>query len=163
MRGSIAFQGCMSRKSGRAPCPRGVSMTGKKTLPTRRNTRLRLASLLGIAALAFGFAAGQTYGEAPSLAERVASGDLPPVEERLPVNPLVIEVVDEIGTYGGTMRRAFTGPGDHNSYTRMAYDSLVRYSSDGSEIVPHLVESWEASDDFHSWTLHLREGARWSD
>ena len=32
------------------------------------------------------------YNEAPMLAEMVASGDLPPVEERLPDEPLVIQV-----------------------------------------------------------------------
>lgn len=107
---------------------------------------------------------GQTsYNEAPQLAEQVAAGELPPVEERLPENPLVIDVVEEIGQYGGVLRRAFLGPADANNYVRVVYDSLVRFSPDGSEITPRLVESWEASDDFSSWTLHLRSGARWSD
>ena len=39
--------------------------------------------------------------EVPALADQVASGDLPPVAERLPAEPLVLEV-DQIGTYGGT-------------------------------------------------------------
>ena len=30
------------------------------------------------------------YNEPPMLVERVASGELPPVDERLPVNPLVL-------------------------------------------------------------------------
>jgi peptide/nickel transport system substrate-binding protein len=120
-----------------------------------------LATLL--AALFIGVAFAQEYGEAPMLTELVAAGELPPVEERLPQNPLVVDVVDEIGKYGGVMRRAFTGPADANNYVRVVYDSLVRFSSDGSKIVPHIVESWEPSDDFHSWTVRLREGARWSD
>ena len=45
------------------------------------------------------------YNEAPMLADMVAAGDLPPVEERLPDNPLVLEPFEEIGTYGGTLRR----------------------------------------------------------
>src|SRR5690606_5254057 len=36
------------------------------------------------------------YNEAPSLKELVEKGELPPVEERLPENPLVIPVVDGI-------------------------------------------------------------------
>ena len=36
---------------------------------------------------------GSVYHEAPSLAARVEAGDLPPVEERLPVNPVVIRPV----------------------------------------------------------------------
>ena len=42
------------------------------------------------------------FGEAPMLAEMVARGELPPVEERLPEEPLVI-VRNEIGKYGGTL------------------------------------------------------------
>ena len=34
-------------------------------------------------------AASGSYNEAPALAQLVASGDLPPVEERLPPEPLV--------------------------------------------------------------------------
>jgi len=45
------------------------------------------------------------YNEAPMLAEKVAKGELPPVEERLPENPLVIEPVEGIGQYGGTWHK----------------------------------------------------------
>ena len=38
------------------------------------------------------------------LAERVAAGELPPVDERLPDVPDVIEPTAEIGTYGGTIQ-----------------------------------------------------------
>ena len=43
------------------------------------------------------------YGEAPMLADMVAAGDLPPVEERLPVadDIMVVSGVDGIGEYGG--------------------------------------------------------------
>ena len=44
------------------------------------------------------------YQESPLLAARVAAGDLPPVEERLPSNPFVRRVEEEIGEYSGTMR-----------------------------------------------------------
>lgn len=125
--------------------------------------RASLALLLA-AALTLGMAfAQESYNEAPELAQMVEDGELPPVEERLPAEPLVIETVDEVGEYGGTLRRAFIGPADANNYVRVVYDSLVRFSSDGSEIVPHIVQSWESSEDFHTWTLNLREGARWSD
>jgi peptide/nickel transport system substrate-binding protein len=116
-----------------------------------------------VATLTLGLAVAQPYQEAPSLAARVAAGELPPVAERLPQNPLVVEVVDGIGKYGGTLRRAFTGPADSNNYVRVVYDSLVRFDREGANIVPHILESWEPSADFHQWTLHLRPGARWSD
>jgi peptide/nickel transport system substrate-binding protein len=132
----------------------------------RRRRQRRPATWLGSALavlLASGLALAQQYNEAPMLAEMVARGELPPVEERLPENPLVIEPFEEIGTYGGVIRRGFTGPGDHNNYTRWVYDSLLRFSVDGSEIVPHVLESWEPSEDFRTWTLRLRRGMKWSD
>ena len=48
------------------------------------------------------------YGEAPMLAEMVAAGELPPVDERLPMEEdiQVIAGVDGIGEYGGTWHNA---------------------------------------------------------
>ncbi len=42
------------------------------------------------------------YQEAPMLRERVQAGELPPVDERLPDEPLVVEV-PEVGEYGGSI------------------------------------------------------------
>ncbi len=58
--------------------------------------------LLGASGLA------QSYGEAPMLQDLVAQGMLPPVKERLPLEPLVVEPVEGIGVYGGTARTATT-------------------------------------------------------
>ena len=42
------------------------------------------------------------YRESPMLAQLVANGELPPVDERLPVRPLVLEPLAEAGeTVGG--------------------------------------------------------------
>jgi peptide/nickel transport system substrate-binding protein len=120
--------------------------------------------LLGLMLASQGPALAQSkYHEAPALAAMVAAGDLPPVDERLPKEPLVEEVVDQIGTYGGTLRRGFLGPSDHNNYTRVVYDALVRNSPDGSEVIPHIAKGWESNDDFTQWKVFLREGMKWSD
>lgn len=51
-------------------------------------------------------AAGQEpasrYQEAPMLRERVQAGELPPVDERLPDEPLVVDV-PQVGEYGGSI------------------------------------------------------------
>src|SRR5881397_356114 len=103
------------------------------------------------------------FQEAPMLAEQVKAGKLPPVEKRLPADPLVVPVVERTGQYGGVWRRAFLGPADSNNYVRVVYDALVRFSPDGAKIEPKIAAGWESSADFRIWTIKLRQGARWSD
>jgi peptide/nickel transport system substrate-binding protein len=103
------------------------------------------------------------YKEAPMLAEQVKAGKLPPVEKRLPQDPLVVPVVERTGQYGGVWRRAFLGPADFNNYVRVVYDALVRFSPDGAKIEPKVAAGWESSKDFKTWTIKLRKGAFWSD
>ena len=100
---------------------------------------------------------------APMLDAAVSSGALPPVDDRLPSEPLVQDVTDGIGTYGGTLRRGFLGPSDHNNYTRVVYDALVRHAPDGGEVIPHVAKGWTSNDDFSQWTINLRAGMKWSD
>src|SRR5690606_27383762 len=73
--------------------------------------------------------AGQ-YSEAPMLADLVAAGELPPVEERLPVNPVVLPAVEQIGQYGGALRRAFNGVSDRWGPTKVRNESLTWYNPD---------------------------------
>ena len=58
-------------------------------------------------------ASSSMYNEAPRLAEMVANGELPPVDERLPVTPLVLEGLDGVGNYGGLWRAGRRGQADH--------------------------------------------------
>ncbi|MEA2777102.1 MAG: peptide/nickel transport system substrate-binding protein [Acetobacteraceae bacterium] len=101
--------------------------------------------------------------EAPMLAELVKAGKIPPVDQRLPSDPLVVPVVEKIGTYGGTWRRAFLGPADANNYVRVVDDALFTFSPDGTKIGPKVAAGATASNDFKIWTIALRKGARWSD
>jgi peptide/nickel transport system substrate-binding protein len=104
------------------------------------------------------------YNEAPMLAELVQQGQLPPVDERLPSNPRVIEVTEEIGEYGGTWFRVAVGPGDAGIInSRLSYETLVRWTADGSSVIPNVVESYEINDNATEFTFKLREGMKWSD
>jgi peptide/nickel transport system substrate-binding protein len=102
------------------------------------------------------------YNEAPMLAELVARGELPPVDERLPSNPLVMPVMEMIGNYGGTFRRGFSGVSDRWGPTKLMDRTLVWFDSN-LNMQPRLAESWEINDDASQWTFHLREGTKWSD
>ena len=121
-------------------------------------------ALIALIAIAPTGAQEMTYNEAPMLAERVEAGELPPVEERLPANPLVVEAVDSVGEYGGTWRRAFRGIADFHAYGRTVYDPVLRWPRNPADgVQPGLAERWEWNEDDTELTLYFREGLRWSD
>ena len=101
------------------------------------------------------------FSESPQSAALVRSGDILPVEERLPVNEdiWVIAPYDEIGVYGGTMRIT-----THHIKTldHLAVTSLVNGDPTGAS-EPRLIKGWEVSDDGRKYTFTNRRGARWSD
>lgn len=104
----------------------------------------------------------ESYNEAPELAERVATGDLPAVAERLPVHPVVDPVFEGIGQYGGTLYDLYDGV-RLAEFRQYGYEGLVRWSVDGNEVIPNIAERWEVSEDGTTYTFFLREGLRWSD
>ena len=109
---------------------------------------------------------GTTFREAPMLTERVERGELPPLEERLPAEPMVVEPIHRIGEYGGTWLRMMKGSSDFHAYGRCVYEQMVRWKATpegGIEIGPGLVEEWEYTDGDRTLVLHLRKGLMWSD
>jgi peptide/nickel transport system substrate-binding protein len=107
----------------------------------------------------------KTFSEAPDLAQLVKAGSLPPVADRIGLDPLVVKPVHEIGKYGGTLRRGFTGPNDkHNGY-RIAsgLDTLLFLDYTNQEVVPNIVKDYELQDDGRVVVLHLRREMKWSD
>jgi peptide/nickel transport system substrate-binding protein len=104
------------------------------------------------------------YNEAPMLQDQVAAGALPPVEERLPVEPLVVVPVESIGKYGGTWHRAFLGVKDFHALGRLIYDTILRWPRNPADpIGPGLANEWTWSADGKELTIYLREGLKWSD
>ena len=107
------------------------------------------------------------FRESPMLTERVAAGDLPPVDERLPEEPEVAEIVDQIGTYGGTITVASLSSnlfgGDGGSGRAMDCPNWLRINHDLTGAVPHIVKAWTVSDDYTQIICELRKGLKWSD
>lgn len=121
-----------------------------------------MASVIVFAFL--GLAMAQQYNEAPELAARVAAGELPPVEERLPVEPVVVEPVEQVGQYGGTWRTALLGGQDNSWFVKtLGYDNLFRYVRDSTEVIPNIASGYEVNDDATEYVITIREGVRWSD
>ena len=107
------------------------------------------------------------FSEAPMLADQVASGKLPAVEDRIPnADNVFVETVDatggalEIGTYGGVINLTQAGGGW--GLSRPTLESIIRYNTDGS-YYPNVIKSFEHNDDYTVWTFKLREGMKWSD
>lgn len=106
--------------------------------------------------------AASEYNEAPMLTEMVSSGALPPVEERLPEEPVVVTPVESVGEYGGTWY-TMDETTDFYHFRMIPYEPLVRWKPDYTGYEPGLAESWEFSDDGKILTWHLRRGLKWSD
>ena len=129
------------------------------------------------------FRALPSYGEPAWVTALVEAGQLPPVEERLPREPLVFGdavLSDGVGTYGGVFRHVIGGRPQgwnwaaalHHGWGGVEYtvkECLTRtgpmYMLDESRVepLPNLARSWEWSEDGYGLTMHLVEGARWSD
>src|SRR2546430_5773085 len=106
----------------------------------------------------------KSFKEAPQLAELVKAGKLPPVQERIGRDPLVVKPLREIGKYGGTWRRGFTGPFDTSNGHRAAQnDKLLYWDYTGTRIVPNIAPDWKVSPDGKVTTVHMRRGMKWSD
>lgn len=137
---AITFVGTVATACGVAPTP-----TPEAAVPTK-----------GVVA-----AGGK---EPPLLQPRVDSGELPPLDERLPETPAVVGDRDAIGVYGGEVRMIHFDP----VWAVSAYDwnseRLLHYSDqDLRTIVPNIFESWEVSPDGTTFTITMRKGMKWSD
>ncbi|ODT79801.1 MAG: peptide ABC transporter substrate-binding protein [Pelagibacterium sp. SCN 64-44] len=123
--------------------------------------RLAIAALAGTALAAPAWA----FQEAPMLTEKVEAGELPPLEERLPAHPTVVEALS-VGEYGGVWRRAFNGPGDRWGPTKLMEERVLKWAADetgGAVLVPGYIESYSVNEDSTEFTFTLLEGLKWSD
>ena len=102
--------------------------------------------------------------ETPMLAEEVAAKKTPPVRERLPEAPLIVQLdgkAAQPGHHGGTLHMLIGRSRDVRMLVVYGYSRLVGYDRD-LRIVPDLLESF-AVDEGRVFALKLRKGHRWSD
>jgi peptide/nickel transport system substrate-binding protein len=107
----------------------------------------------------------RAFHQAPMLDRQVHSGRLLPVEDRLPVNPVVIVPIREIGEYGGTLRRSLAADIVEASRVKKTLsESLMSFERPFPRSVqPNLAESFEFQEGGRKIVITLREGIRWSD
>ncbi len=131
----------------------------------------------------FEFKALPAYSEPAWVTDFVNAGKLPPVAERLPKEPLVYKTAnmpDGPGVYGDVMRHVIGGrPEGWNFWAGQSYGwggidiglvecltrtgPLFTVNSEDLQPMPNLAKSWEWSEDGKTLTIHLIEGAKWSD
>jgi peptide/nickel transport system substrate-binding protein len=102
------------------------------------------------------------FYESPLNAAAVASGILPPVEQRLPVaaDILVVPPADEIGVYGGSWKNTLQGwLMDHAQYGTGRFI----HSTGKGTLEPYWGKDIQVSDDGRVWTYTLRDGVKWPD
>ncbi|MYE80311.1 MAG: hypothetical protein F4X36_00375, partial [Gammaproteobacteria bacterium] len=140
-------------------------------------SRLTHAGVVAVAALFVASATAQpterefpdAWYEAPKTASEIGltsfSGSpflegrgLPPVEERLPDDPVVIQPYESIGKYGGKARITLW-----DSWQFFNWEHALTLSADMRNVLPNLAESWSLSEDGRVTTVKLRAGLKWSD
>lgn len=132
--------------------------------PTKRLCATALASLILSTALAGGALAQTATGQSPMLDDLVASGQLPPVDERVGSEPLVVTPVEGVRNYGGNLRQLYAGGGDEAVlWLFYNYEPLLRWNATADDAIPNIAESYEVNEDATVFTFDLREGMRWSD
>jgi peptide/nickel transport system substrate-binding protein len=118
-----------------------------------------------------------TTNEPPALADMVQAGQIPPLNERLPEDVMVVgsgvlipaDFMNwEVGTYGGTMRYCTARTDvcaelwDASAEPPLITPGKLVAASLG-DITPNLIKSFELGADQQSITFHMRKGAKWSD
>ncbi len=94
------------------------------------------------------------YNEAPMLAELVKAGQLPPVDERLPEEPWVIQPLESVGQYGGKLSSIVADPtADLQEIEGSLGRAIGGRTYDQQHILPVVVRVAWLSDDYEGFEL----------
>lgn len=124
----------------------------------------RILSLVTLCLALCGPAQAGWLKESSFWGTEVAAGDMPPVAERVPLDPLIVDLEAKgrsYGKQGGTLRTLVSRSKDTRQMVVYGYARLVGYNKD-YELVPDLLRDVEVEEG-RRFILHLRRGHRWSD
>lgn len=129
---------------------------------SRRHMLALLGSVAGATAIPARVLAA--FSQSDYLAQMPTETPLPPIEERLPKTPRVLNLAErglKPGRYGGSMRMLIGGQRDIRFMPINCYARLVGYNSD-LKLEADILEAYEVEND-RIFTFRLREGHKWSD
>lgn len=160
-----------------------AEVRGAASVPAPPNFSAQITPTLVKRADILEFRTLDKYLEPAFVSEFVKAGKLPPLEDRLPKEPMVYKTANMpngVGTYGDVMRHVIGGRpegwnyiagqsqgwggidiGMYECLTRTA--PLFQVAPDDLIPLPNLAKSWDWSDDGYQLTMQLVEGAKWSD
>ena len=130
-----------------------------KTILTRTSAVLAASLLL----LPLPGRAGPSFVESGFWQPEVEAGNLPPIAERLPLVPLVVDLAAkgrQFGVQGGTLNTMVTRSKDIRQMVVYGYARLVGYTED-YQLQPDILLGYE-NEGNKRYTLKLRPGHRWS-
>ncbi len=107
--------------------------------------------------------AGPSFVESSFWQDEVTAGNMPPVSQRLPHVPLVVDLAAKgraFGQQGGTLNTMVTRSKDIRQMVVYGYARLVGYD-EAYSLQPDILLSYENKDN-RRYTLNLRPGHRWS-
>ena len=124
---------------------------------------LALTATLAFAPLA-AHSDGPVLQESSFWAQEVNAGSLPHVQDRIPSEPLVVDLEAKgrnFGRQGGTLRTLISRTKDVRQMVVYGYARLVGYQPDYT-LAPDILAAVDVEEG-RKFTLHLRPGHRWSD
>jgi len=160
---AAGLQACKQAEPTAAPAPTNTTAPAAATntpAPTREFAVAATNTPLAATPTPLPAAA---YKEAPMLAELVKAGKLPPVDERLPLEPLVVEPVAQIGKYGGMLTQLSTSGTNFGINGYWIVENFIKWNRDWSGHRPNLLTKWEWNADGTEITMYMRKGIKWSD
>jgi peptide/nickel transport system substrate-binding protein len=104
------------------------------------------------------------YKDAPMLNAKSDAGELPPVGERLPENPMVLNMAavgKSVGQYSDELKTLIGRARDIRLLVVYGYARLIGYDED-LNMFPDILESFDVQEG-RIFTFKIRKGHRWSD
>lgn len=169
--------GLMSGGASAQSLKEAVPLPVAPPMQTGRTTSIDYRDLMRVGAL-------PSYAEPAWVADLVKAGKLPALKDRLPPEPVVVDVTksapDGVGQYGGVLRHvsgsrpqgwnwmagnimAWGGVEEIIDQCLVRNAPLWMLTKERVEPLPQLATSWDWSADGHGLTMHLLKGAKWSD
>ena len=160
----VATEPVATEAAGGGPCPPITVADMQGVAPGAYPEQYEVSEFESAGNCKMTFTSREKYDQRLVQYKFLPEGALPPLEERLPEEPLVVVPYDAIGKYGGRLTGASIGPESGNSeWLSVRHVNLLRFADDLQTIVPNMAKAFSWNNDYTELTITLRKGHKWSD